>query len=122
MAMKLKYCKDRGYRTSLVLVLVSLTSTHIRNATRDRNVPAPNITIQYNLIKNNFAQLRSIADKSTVVINDNPASDVKRYNMNPQKVDDHIRKGYNGEYSGLKELIQSKAPGEVRQWEGKLNW
>jgi len=122
MAAMIKEAKDKGYKVSLVMVIVPLIVNQIRNATRSRKINAPVITKMWLEIAKNFGGLRSSADKSKVIINRNDAVDVKKYWEQKEKIDAHIRKGYGGSYSSLEELIKAIAPSEAREWGPKLGW
>lgn len=119
---QMNFVKSRGYKVALVLVFVPLTSNHIRNATRARNVPPRIVTSQWKVISANYAQLRSMADTSKVIINRNDAADAKKYNANPEKIDAFIRKGYDGQYQGLRDLVKAESPSEISAWDRLLDW
>lgn len=118
MSAQIKKAKAAGYRTSLVFVSVPLTVNHIRNATRSRNVGADIVTQQWHKIRDNFAALRSEADKAKVVINRKDSVDIKKYESYREKVESHIRKT-SSKYDSLYDLIKGEAPSELSEW-GKL--
>ena len=114
MLSQMKAAKDAGYRTSIVLVLVPLTVNHIRNATRPRNVSPNEITRQWNLIVNSYAQIRGQADKAKVVINRNDAVDIASYEKNAEKINNFVSQKTS--YGSLYELISAEAPNELSEW------
>jgi hypothetical protein len=113
--------KKAGYKVSLVLVIVPLAVNLIRNATRPRNVAADRIVAMWGQIRDNFPKLRSVADKSKVVINRNDTSDVKTYAANRDRVDGQIEQSYPG-VGGLGGLLKKVAPNEYREWGQKFGW
>lgn len=117
-----KKVKERGYKVALVLVFVPLTVNHIRNATRARKVSPRVVSLMWKKITANFSQLRGVADKAKVVINRNDQADARRWAKHHEEIDAFIRKGYGGQYSGLKELIQAESPSEMAEWTKHLRW
>lgn len=113
---QIKAAKDAGYKVSLVFVFVPLTVNQIRNATRARKVNPMEVTRQWKLISKNYAALRNVADKATVVINRNDPSDRKKYIQNADFINDFIRRGTRGQYNDLYELIAAQSPNELRDW------
>jgi predicted kinase len=114
LAQQLQKAKDAGYRTSLIFVSVPLTVNQIRNATRARNVSADIVTNQWQKIQDNFVALRSVADKSKVIINRNDSEDIANYQRNQAKVEAHIRK--TSKYDSLYDLIKAESPLELSEW------
>jgi len=114
--------RAKGYRVSLVLVLVDLTANQIRNATRSRVVNPVVVAEQWHKIKGNFANLKDLADKSSVILNKNDRADADRYNKDPEKVDSIIYEKSGGRYLDLRHLISEESPREIPHWDGLLRW
>jgi predicted kinase len=114
MANQIAKAKAAGYKTSLVFVSVPLTVNQIRNATRSRNVKADIVVTQWKKIRNNFVELRSVADKAKVVINRNDSADIANYQRNQAKVEAHVRK--TSKYDSLYDLIKAESPSELSEW------
>lgn len=111
---QLQTAKDAGYRTSLVFVFVPLTVNQIRNATRDRMIPAFEISRQWPKISSNFVALRDIADKSKVILNEAKSLDEAAYLAHREHVEQHIRK--TSHYASLYDLIAEESPSELSDW------
>lgn len=109
--------KAAGYRTSLIFVSVPLTVNQIRNATRSRNVNPNIVTSQWKKIAANFVSLRSLADKSKVIINRADSIDTATYKSHRDKIESFIRQTTS--YGSLYDLIKANAPNELKDW-GKL--
>lgn len=116
-AEQISVCKKNGYRVSLILVLVPLTVNQIRNATRDRKVNPDIVATQWLRIKDNYVQLRSMADKSAVEINRNDSADIGKYRKHHEQINDFIRKSTS--FPNLKALIKHYNPSELSEW-GKV--
>lgn len=117
MAAQIEKAKKAGYKTSVVFVSVPLTVNQIRNATRSRNVGADIVTNQWRKIRDNFVELRSVADKAKVVINRNDKVDVVKYVNSTAKVENHVRK--TSKYDSLYDLIKKESSSEISDW-GKM--
>lgn len=114
---QIESARKAGYRISLVLVIVPLTVNHIRNAIRPRNVAPRIITDHWKKIRDNFVALRTIVDKSRVVINRNDPVDISIYRANADKINHFIRTNTN--FDSLYDLIAKESPSELSDW-GKL--
>jgi len=66
---KMKLAEQNGYRTYVVYVYIPIEVSMWRNRNRERFVPERVIMEQASAIENSFKRLKSIADKSKVVIN-----------------------------------------------------
>ena len=117
----MKAAKKKGYRVTLVLVIVPLTVNLIRNATRPRKVEATKIVEMWWQIKTNFPQIKGIADRFKVIDNRNDSRDVKIYHEFQDQIDNQVRKTYPS-YNGLEEVVRREIPGEYREWAKKLGW
>lgn len=117
LASQLEAAKEAGYRTSLIFVFVPLTVNHIRNVTRPRNVEANIISKQWHKISANFVDLRPVADKAKVILNENNRADEAAYLAHRDKVEQHIRKSTR--YGSLYDLIAAESPSELSVW-GKV--
>jgi len=113
---QIQAAKAAGYRVSLVFVFVPLAVNQIRNATRARKVNPMEVTRQWKLISKNYAALRNVADKATVVINRNDPSDRKKYIQNADFINEFIRRGTRGQYDDLYALVAAQSPNELRDW------
>lgn len=114
MAAQIEKAKKAGYRTSVIFVSVPLTVNQIRNATRSRNVGADIVTNQWKKIRDNFVELRSVADKAKVVINRNDTQDAGKYQVKMRQVEDHIKK--SSKYDSLYDLIKAESSSELSDW------
>lgn len=108
--------KKHGYRISLVYVLVPLVVNQIRNALRPRKVDPGIIAGQWHKIQKNFHSLRTMADKSKVVINRNDTADIGQYKRNKEEVDLFVREKTNGRCQDLYDLIAEQNPSEINEW------
>lgn len=117
MATKMAKASAAGYRTSLIFVSVPLTVNQIRNATRSRIVGPLKVIEQWRDIGNNFADLRSQADKAKVIINRNDRSDIAKYKAHGPEIEALIRKTTS--FDSLYDLIKANASSELKDW-GKL--
>jgi len=117
MASKMNQAKVAGYRVSLIFVSVPLTVNQIRNATRARVVGPNVITKQWRIIRDNFADLRSVADKAKVIINRNDRADRAAYKAHGSQIEALIRKTTS--YDSLYDLVKANASSELTDW-GKL--
>jgi len=66
---KMKLAEENGYRTFLVYVYVPLSVSLWRNRNRKRFVPEEILISKAAIIKKNYGRLKSIADKSKVILN-----------------------------------------------------
>ena len=108
--------KKSGYRISLVYVLVPLVVNQIRNALRPRKVDPGIIASQWHRIQKNFHELRTLADKSKVVINRDDEADIKQYSQNKDEVDTFVREKTNGRCQDLYDLISEQNHSEISEW------
>lgn len=114
---QMKAAKAYGYKTSLVFVSVPLTVNQIRNATRARNVDPKIVTTQWQKIGDNFAELRSMADKAKVIINRADSLDAATYKAHRDKIEGFIKQTTS--FDSLYELVKRYAPSELSDW-GKM--
>jgi len=115
----IEYAKQGGYKVTLVLVLVPLTVTQIRNATRPRKVLPMVVTSQWKKIQKNFASLRPLVDKWKVVLNRNDAVDIRNYQRREEEINQFIQK--TTKYDSLYQLIQDNQPSEIKDWGNLLS-
>lgn len=116
MAAQIALAKSYNYRVTLVFVWVPLTINQIRNATRARKVKASIVTQQWHKIEKNFNALRGQVDKAKFMENTFDSGDKKRWDKHRDFINDFIRKSYNGQFQGLKDLVAAEAPSELSRY------